>query len=582
MLRLFKNVAKGFVDAAVEYLQLNDFVERLLGMERDAALQELRAKVIQLNDTEYIALRQHLSGMMDSQRQKIAQARSGDLSVQPQELQHMEMRFEALRFLVGSAAEIHDKVSSQQSTTTHNGKASPARLETTGAPANRVSFLSGNDAPESMNDCANCIWLRPLKQASKLLEEEVKNHYTDAAIANALVEIGRDEERQLEAESQDLTQKTLQDDENWNHRPVMSAYCGLRETENIYLVKEVKNNPPSRICNDHRTELAPTRSCSDCQYRSTPRGPINDNDLARLNMRAMMDLAGPNASPKPFEDNLSRLHQNIGPRIAQELIGAYRYKGRFPMEPQYLRYCKYFQERDGDYRICCIQNPYNACPAWTRLRTRTSVELREQPEHAKRAKMGTYTFYLGHESDPTQGSIGTIQSEYLTVIDRRDLLYSYPVARIPKRKWVMLGTGRGASLPLCASKDRGIVKIEMDPAPSKHLKLLEPVKGPWRFEFELIAESGPFRREEECSHPTSGHRARVRYDHIRIFSPLTNEVKKYSFPGLHVRQGRWVKLKDAYGQLPLKVILEGGLLSKKHRVLIEWQPLDHDQTNDTD
>jgi hypothetical protein len=210
-----------------------------------------------------------------------------------------------------------------------------------------------------MGICQQCIHYRRVKPASQLLAQVVGT--TDAAISNALLKIQEDENQQKGYEAQLKSKKETDNDVLWSFRPVMSDFCGLRETEGIYLIAEVENS--GGRCTNFVPGRHEKRGCSTCVHHIEPQGAATDQALEQTygSMAVQSLFAGVSTSTP---DNLLNKHrEGIASRKAFEFAGAYAAKGVLATKPQYLDYCGKFSG-DEEYVVCLLQNPHHTCGAW--------------------------------------------------------------------------------------------------------------------------------------------------------------------------------------------------------------------------
>lgn len=210
-----------------------------------------------------------------------------------------------------------------------------------------------------MNKCKECKHFRKVKPASQLFVQAIGT--TDAAISNALVKIQEDENQQKGNEANIRMNMDRNDKDFWGFQPVMSDFCGLREEEEIYLIKEIKNLGGQ--CTDFELGHPEKQSCSTCVHRIIPEGVKEDLEM-ELSLSGLSALSIASGISTNTPDNqLSRYQEGVTSRKAFEMSGVYSAKGILATKPDYFDYCAKFS-CDDEYVICLLRNPYNTCSAW--------------------------------------------------------------------------------------------------------------------------------------------------------------------------------------------------------------------------
>lgn len=210
-----------------------------------------------------------------------------------------------------------------------------------------------------MGVCRDCIYFRRLRPASQLLAAATEDAVADE-VANALTKVVEDEQKQRDAEAQ-VKSTASAERPYWQGRPVMSDYCGLRDSESVYLIAEIKNADGS--CADMRPGKPPRHSCQDCVHRVPARGWGRDRRLEDEYSRLTSEAASMQASTQTPESLLQGTREASAARKAFEVTGAYAAKGMLATRPAYLDYCAKRSIED-EFAICVLQNPHRTCRDW--------------------------------------------------------------------------------------------------------------------------------------------------------------------------------------------------------------------------
>lgn len=237
-----------------------------------------------------------------------------------------------------------------------------------------------------MGVCGQCIHFRRVRPASQILAAAIST--TDAAISNALLKIQEDEGQQKGFEAQLKNKQALADRQAWGHQPVMSDYCGLRESEGVFLIAEVKNRDGS--CPDFAAEPRPSRSCATCAHRAVAGGFRADEGLDAAYARMATDSIAVGASASTPEDLLSKHREGAASRRAFELSGAYAAKGSLAAEPRYLDWCR-ARSASGAHVVCVLANPYDTCAYWSEAAAERPVAAEVEPPSGMAAIASLHT-----------------------------------------------------------------------------------------------------------------------------------------------------------------------------------------------
>lgn len=239
--------------------------------------------------------------------------------------------------------------------------------------------------------CQRCRHFREVRQPSQILAAEVKGRQ-GSAISEALEQISADEGRQIETEAQFKIMQSGYGRDTWGFRPVMSEFCSVHEPQGVYYICEVKNR--DQQCPDFSPGLEAARSCSTCANR-VELGPSKDQQEMRDRIRATGDIS------RGWNPDMSRaadiwkgynnlIDHSIPMRIAYELQAAYRQKGVFADEPEYLEYCQKFSEpKRKKFHVCAMLNPHDTCTAWRHGKAQLSasaLEAKKEDDARKKAE----------------------------------------------------------------------------------------------------------------------------------------------------------------------------------------------------
>jgi hypothetical protein len=413
MLEWLKKAAKGILEVSAEALEAKAFIDELLNLPRDQALKELQAKLQAVDQRAYLILTVTLAGMIGKETNSIQQLKSGRASEgrlsedenaqsamevqhhaspqQRQALQLRERRLQALKIFADYTEQFHEQKSFGQAAAlatpapAPRGNTSPpiSNAEPPQAPAQAAPLTTSPQPSKSEpvqtiplnkgGPCQQCIHFRPVKPSSQSLAQAIGT--TDATTSNALAKIQEDEVQQKGYEAQLKSKKEIANDELWGFRPVMSDFCGLRETEGIYPIPAVKN------FGGRCTEFAPgrpkERSCSTCVHRMTSQGAAEDERLLKLYgaMAGRATIVG--LSSSTADSLISRHLESVPSRKAFELSGIYAANGALATKPRYFDYCGKFSS-DGQYVVCVLKNPHHTCWAWEHGSAKPVVKKEEE------------------------------------------------------------------------------------------------------------------------------------------------------------------------------------------------------------
>jgi hypothetical protein len=212
-----------------------------------------------------------------------------------------------------------------------------------------------------MGICAQCTFFRRVKPASQLLARVIAT--TDAAVSNALTKIVEDEQKQRDAEAEFKRSQATGDNDKWVTRPVVSDYCGFKESDGMFLIAEVKNFGGG--CSDFVEGRPARRACADCRHRVLPQGPREDLAVENkwMDLGASTRMLGHSST---VEDNyLVKYREGVASRKGFELLSIYAAQGVLATKPKYFDYCAALSH-DDEFVICALANPYHTCAVWER------------------------------------------------------------------------------------------------------------------------------------------------------------------------------------------------------------------------
>jgi len=186
-----------------------------------------------------------------------------------------------------------------------------------------------------MGICAQCTFFRRVKPASGLLARDIAT--TDAAVSNALTKIVEDEQKQRDAEAEFKRSQATGDNDIWGTRPVMSDYCGFKESDGLFLIAEVKNF--GGRCSDFVAGRPARRACADCRHRVLPRGPREDfaEEKELMGWIGCQVVMGQSSSVQ--ENQLVKYREGVASRKVFELSSVYAAQGVLATKPKYFDYC---------------------------------------------------------------------------------------------------------------------------------------------------------------------------------------------------------------------------------------------------
>jgi len=208
--------------------------------------------------------------------------------------------------------------------------------------------------------CEKCKNYRDIMPVSTLLAKVLPTN--DAPVGNALTKI---REIEFEASSHELNELYIKDkigrkesSVQWDLMPIMHPYCGLSEAQGMYLIFSIKNS--SHDCKDFKEGSPVKKSCDTCSYRSTAKGPANDQLVeSKLTERILAGVTT-KSDTSALQGMLSKLHDTIPTNKATEISRAYSEGGLMTSEPKYLDHCRKYSV-GGKFAVCVLQNHHQTC-----------------------------------------------------------------------------------------------------------------------------------------------------------------------------------------------------------------------------
>jgi len=227
-----------------------------------------------------------------------------------------------------------------------------------------------------MGICQQCVFFRSTASVDQLWGTAAG--VSDASVASALTQISQESARIKDVEAERENEYVKRNQNQWELKPQMSEFCGIREAQGEYIVTRVKNL--GLQCTEFKQGAPDVHSCSDCAFRiielgdqrvseAMADGNYNDSVQAALKTIATIFAVPGN----PLIDAINKQAQNqyqqslavAGSRKAKELLTAFHMNGYLSDRPMYLDFCLR-QTTEGKYIVCAMQNPYSNCGLWVR------------------------------------------------------------------------------------------------------------------------------------------------------------------------------------------------------------------------
>jgi hypothetical protein len=302
-----------------------------------------------------------------------------------------------------------------------------------------------------MNRCEACVHFRAVRRQSEALARDA--NATEKSALDALAKIREEEARIADQELKVKMEHMLRLQEAWPgpERPRMTDYCGLREREQVYLIRDLKN--AGGRCRDFAAGQPPTRSCHTCVHRSEPFGQERDLRLT-IGYMAVAGAANRNRIlEKSSQDRVTNHLNACAQAVANQLTLAFGSDGHLPSRPEYLSVCKSRSTHGQTYAVCAILNPHGACDLWqpdARANTDRAPVLELTSAQLDWAESPPYAFHLDGATlrlrlpDPALGP---------------DLQLSYAAEHATRDGACQLVTSDGTPLPLLVRFQHGVAYV---------------------------------------------------------------------------------------------------------------------------
>jgi hypothetical protein len=201
-----------------------------------------------------------------------------------------------------------------------------------------------------------------------------------AEVTSALAKITDDEQKVRDGEIDWKSKEGVVDRDLWGARPMMSEYCGLRETEDVYVICEIKNR--GQQCGDFEPGTPERYACTTCGHRVHAPGAARDGATEQRFARMANAAVAVQASTQIAHGLLQSHRAGIAARKALEIGGAYAARGRVITAPEYLDHCSRLSQ-EGEFVICALQNPHHTCAFWTPAGSPAPARSTPQPAPSK-------------------------------------------------------------------------------------------------------------------------------------------------------------------------------------------------------
>ena len=212
----------------------------------------------------------------------------------------------------------------------------------------------------SLGICGQCYYFRRIKPPSQLLAAVFSTAISE--VTQALNKIVEDENKQRDAEAIYKKGQASADKDQWAMQPVMTEFCGFRESDGEFLICEVKN--AGGECTDFKPGKPERKACVDCTHCVTPDGRARDRKRDEAYAKMSISATIVHASTSQPDSMLAQHRQGVTARKAFEVSGIYSAGGVLASKPNYASYCAMFSSED-EYVICALRNPHSTCSAWT-------------------------------------------------------------------------------------------------------------------------------------------------------------------------------------------------------------------------
>jgi hypothetical protein len=213
-----------------------------------------------------------------------------------------------------------------------------------------------------MGTCESCVHYRRPRPPSEALSATIRSQSSE--VSKVLGAIQDDERKVFEAELESKRTLISAGRESWMGRPVMSAFCGIREDRGSFLLSELKNADGQ--CSEWKdADKAPAaaHACATCLHRREATGPAEDSarESRILEISSRDTSARVQSSPAP--GILTGHRDNVAVRQANEVRAAYYGAGSLAADARYLDTCARLS-RPGSSVVCAIENRWSTCGVW--------------------------------------------------------------------------------------------------------------------------------------------------------------------------------------------------------------------------
>jgi hypothetical protein len=214
--------------------------------------------------------------------------------------------------------------------------------------------------------CEDCIHNRPQRQLADLLTNRWSLGTADS------IRQSQETQTALERAEAGLKRALMQRNaEAWPKRPRVLGYCGLKESEDLFYIGEMKNR--GGICEDFvASNPGQIRNCETCRHFVQPRGPQRDHanlmDFIDPSLNSyndgMSEAPGSTSRSGTINSNIDQLMRVSETRRSVEMSMAMSRGEGLPTEPEYYPWCAHYSKAGRNYVLCTVQNPASQCPGW--------------------------------------------------------------------------------------------------------------------------------------------------------------------------------------------------------------------------
>lgn len=208
-----------------------------------------------------------------------------------------------------------------------------------------------------MKTCAKCKHFRSFRPLSQLLARELG--VNDRETASELTKIMKEEREIQDQEAEELVELKRQGEAEWRHQPQMSDHCGLVESQQTYLIHQIKNK--NGDCADYDSQQSMQRLCGSCRYQSKPTGV--EKDLDKIAFYEKLAANAASLQQGGGDQGLGNYIELIGVKKSFEAAQCH-YAGKLTdRRPDYLAICEQFST-ERDFIPCVVHNRNDACSGW--------------------------------------------------------------------------------------------------------------------------------------------------------------------------------------------------------------------------